>query len=355
MFTSKYKSQGAALITVLVIVFVIMAIITNITTKNFKIIHRLSNQNIQQQASNILKVGVNFGRAGLATSAATSSIDTINDIWAQPIPKTKILDDFDISGYIIDEQGKFNLNDLIVNGSINQKTLLQFTQLLTYLNLPSGLASNIALYMAAPNHQSTIMSSYATGNPPSRPAGRALIDLAELSLVQGMRSVWLYKLQQYVTVIPKDGNFLPRENESGESSSNIGPNNSESRASDANNPPTNVGQVLVNINTASAEVISAKSAIPFAVAQRMVTRRNSAAFKTQQDITTFLASNGIMLSQNTSSGIKEINPNALTTYSGYFTIHTIAENGDFQFRWVALVYRANRSGQWPQIIWQHPE
>ena len=70
------RRRGAALITVMVIVFVVMAIITNITIKNFRIIRRLSNQSIQQQANAIFSVGVSLGRAGLATSAATSDIDT---------------------------------------------------------------------------------------------------------------------------------------------------------------------------------------------------------------------------------------------------------------------------------------
>lgn len=351
----KYK-KGAALITVMVIVFVVMAIITNITIKNFRIIRKLTNQNIQQQATAIMAVGINFGRAGLATSAATSKIDTINDIWAQPIPRTKVLDDFELSGYIIDEQGKFNINDLVLNGNLNQAVVAQFTQLLTYLNIPAGMASNIALYMASPPNQSAIMSSYSTGNPPSRPAGRPLVDLSELALVQGMQNIWLYKLQQYVTVIPQNINLASEsstESSSAESQPESGAVSSNQAATAA--ATTNLGSVLVNVNTASAEVISAKSGIPLPTAQRMVTQRNSTPFKSEQDITTFLSSNGIMLTQNTSSGTKKINPGTLTTQSSYFTIHAIADNGDFQFHWVALVYRANRSGQWPQILWQHPE
>lgn len=343
------KHKGAALITVMVIVFVVMAIITNITIKNFRIISKLNNQNIQQQATAILAVGVNFGRAGLATSAATSKIDTINDIWAQPVPRTKLIDDFELSGYVIDEQGKFNINDLIVNGQLNQPLIAQFTKLLNYLNIPAGMASNIALYMASPAYQSAIMSSYSTGNPPSRPAGRPLVDLSELALVQGMQNIWLYKLQQYVTAIPTAINLA---NESVTESTPL----AESTTTPENDTSsTGIGTVLVNVNTASAEVISARSNIPLSTAQRMVTWRNNNPFQSQQDILTFLASNGIMLSQNTSNGTLRVNPSALTTNSSYFTIHAIADNGNFQFHWVALLYRANRSGQWPEILWQHPE
>lgn len=347
----RNKTRGAALLTVLVIVFVVMAIITNLTVKNYRVIRRLINQNIQQQADVLLSFAVNFSRAALATTASTSSIDTANDIWAQPLPKTKAIGDFTFSGYILDEQGKFNINDLVVNGNINPNVLQQFTQLLTYLNIPAGMASNIALYMASPQNEQAIATEYTGGNPAYRPAGKPLIDLSELMLVKGMQAAWLYKLSQYVTVIPQNINFLNLNNiESSESSPSTNPSSP--------NLANNFGVTQVNVNTATAEVIAAKSGIPLQVAQRMTTSRNDTPFKSTQDITTFLSNNGIILSQNgqsTGGNQTQINTSTLTTQTSYFTVHAVVDDGDYQFTWVALLYRPNRSGQWPQILWQHPE
>ncbi|MCC2625660.1 MAG: hypothetical protein K0R14_1533 [Burkholderiales bacterium] len=369
--THSNKRSGAALIAVMVIVFLVMVIISNITIKNFRIISRLTNQNIQQQAAGILIVGTNFGRAGLATSAATSKIDTINDIWAQPLPKTKIIGDFMVSGYITDEQSKFNINDLVIKGKINKPVLAQFVQLLEYLKIPSGIASNIALYMAAPAYQADILSSYSTADPPSSPAGRPLVDMSELILVQGMQSNWLYKLQQYVTVIPQNFDF--NKNESGNESGSKNSSASKTPPSVANNSPTesksaestpfawtpsmpaNSSMIQVNVNTASAEVIAAKSGIPLVVAGRMVAQRNNNPFKSAQDITTFFSNNGIIPNQNESQSKQKIDPGTLTTQSSYFTIHAVVDKGDFQFTLASFVYRADRSGQWPKLIWQHPE
>ncbi len=365
-----HKHKGAALIAVMVIVFLVMTIISNITIKNFRIISRLTNQNIQQQAIGILAVGTNFGRAGLGTTAATSKIDVITDIWAQPLPKTKIIDDFLVSGYIIDEQSKFNINDLVIKGNINKPVLAQFTQLLTYLKIPAGIASNISLYMASPANQADIMSSYSTADPPSRPAGRPLIDLSELILVQGMQSTWVYKLQQYVSVIPQNVDFNALNNESGIESkpankteskpANAAESNSESSPVKwTPNMPANSSNIQVNVNTASAEVISAKSGIPLSVAGRMVTQRNNTPFKSTEDITTFLSNNGIIpgkdSSKDSNKDAPKVDPGTLTTQSSYFTIHAVVDKDDFQFTWVSLVYRADRSGQWPKLIWQHPE
>lgn len=343
------QNQGAALITVLVIVFIVMAIITNITVSNYRVIRRLTNQKIMDQAYSLLLTAVDFGRAGLATSAATSQIDALTDIWAQPIPRTQILPGIDFSGYATDEQGKFNINDLVSNGMINQTVLTQFSDLLSNLNIPSGVASNIAYYMASPSNEGSIMNQYTAGNPGYRPAGRPLVDLSELLLVKGMQPDWVYKLNQYITAIPVTIDYANESNTANESGTSSNQNTN-------NILPTSSGSVLVNINTASPEVIAAKSGIPLNIAQRIATYRQSIAFKSQQDITNFLSQNGIIMSQTSSSGqIQNVNPATLSTNSSYFTIHAVVDSGDYEFKWAAMVYRANRSGQWPQILWQHPE
>ena len=340
------KNKGAALITVLIIVFIVMAIITNITVRNYRVIRRLTNQKVMEQCYGILFAAVDFGRAGLATSAATAATDALTDIWAQPIPKTKIMDDIYMSGYIIDEQGKFNINDLVSNGQVNQTVLNQFSRLLTSLNIPVSMASAIAVYMASPQYQSSITTQYTSGDPAYRPSGKPLVDLSELMLVKGMQPDWAYKLSQYVTAIPVSITGLV----AGESAAAA-----QQQQAAAAKPPTGTGTILVNINTAPAEVIAAKSGIPLPVAQRMATMRDNTVFKSQQDITSFLTSNGIILSQNSTQGGNTITPGTLTTSSSYFTIHAAVDKGDYEFKWVALVFRANRSGQWPQVLWQHPE
>lgn len=335
------KYQGAALITVLVIVFMIMAIIANITVENYRTIRSLSNQKVAEQAQSILIAATAFGRAGLATSAATSKIDTLQDIWAQPLPKSIVLDDIQMSGYITDEQGKFNINDLVSNGMINQTVLNQFVVLLGYLNLPTSIAYSIASYMAAPQYENDIVNQYTMGNPAYRPAGRPLVDLSELTLVKGMQPDWVYKLSQYVTAIPQHFNYIEESSSSKESSDN--------------NVPNGTGIIPVNINTADAQVISAKSGIPLPIAQRIITTRNTTPFQNSTDIQNFLTSNGIILSQNSNQRKVEIQISTLSTSSQYFTVHAIVDSGDYEFKLVSLVFRQNRSGQWPQILWQHPE
>ncbi|MCE2705828.1 MAG: type II secretion system minor pseudopilin GspK [Proteobacteria bacterium] len=345
------KNTGAALITVLVIVFMIMAIITNITVENYRTIRRLSNQKVQAQAQSILTAATSFGRGLLLTSGATSKIDTLSDIWALPIPKSSILDDIQMSGSIIDEQSKFNINDMVSNGMINKTVVTQFTTLLSYLNIPTSIAYSIASYMASPQYEQEIMDQYTTGAPAYRPSGRPLIDLSELILIKGMQPLWVYKLSQYVTAIPQNFDY---KNESSTTNQSF-PAVSSSTKNNPQQSPMGNGSILVNINTASAEVISAKSGIPLPVAQRIITTRISTPFQSGSDITNFLTSNGIIMSQNSVQGAQNIQISTLTTSSQYFTIHAVVNSGDYEFKLVTLVFRQTRSGKWPQILWQHIE
>lgn len=339
------KLTGAALITVMVVVFIVMAIIANLTVTDFRVIQRLSNRQMIEQASTLAWSAVAFGRAGLGTSGATSGFDSLNDVWAQPIPKTKLMEDTYMSGYLTDEQGKFNINDLVgPGGQVNQVVLSQFTSLLGNINLPPSLAANIASYMASPQYQSDIMQQYTQGNPPYRPAGRPLLDLSELILVKGMTPPLVQKLAQYVTAIPVNGSGLANESAT-ESGVKVPPPAPEATGVQSSG-------LGVNINTASAEVIAAKSGIQLPIAQRILSYRSSTPFESAAQVTTFLTQNGV---QAKSPNGTQLNLAGLSTTSNYFTIHVTIDLGENQFRWVALVFRQNRSGQWPQILWQHPE
>lgn len=338
------KNQtGAALITVMIVVFIMMAIIAHLTVTNFRTIKRLGNRQLVEQASTIAFSAIDFGRAGLGTSASTSQVDTLKDIWAQPIPKVKLFDDVYMSGNVIDEQSKFNLNDLVNRyGQVNPNVLKQFTNLLTYINLSPDLATAIAYYMAAPQYQGSISTQYSMSNPPSRPAGRPLVDITELMLVKGMDANTLQRMLKYVTVIPVS-NF----GFASESSVESQPQNNDTSLSFGNG-------MQVNVNTAMPEVIAAKAGMPVNVAQRMISERQAKSFGSQSDVVTFLAKNGIM-NEKDGPNANKYNLSGLGVTSNYFTIHAVVDDQQDQVKWVALVYRQNRSGQWPQILWRHPE
>lgn len=324
------KSRGAALITVLVMVFLVMAMITNMMVKNYRVIRKLNNHKILTQAQYYLFFAIDFGRASLFTCGVTLEYDFNKDLCSQPLPKTEIANDFWISGYISDELSKFNINDLVTNGKINKIVLEKFSNLLVYLKIPSSLAGAIALYMTSLAEQGDLKNQYTLDYPPYLPSGRPITDLSELALVKNIQTIWLYKLNNYITAIPKN-------------------------ESDNNG---NESETLININSASAEVIASKTNLDLSTAQRIVAIRNSEPFKTTKDIAEFFRKNGIMTSRDKdkkNNYSKEIDIDVLSTQSNYFTIHAVVDKDDYQFQWVAYVYRPSRKNEWPQILWQRPE
>jgi hypothetical protein len=84
----------------------------------------------------------------------------------------------------------------------------------------------------------------------------------------------------------------------------------------------------------------------------------SKPFKSAQTVSTFLQQNGVNINpagNSTPQNGMVLNLAGLGVTASYFTVHVVIDDYEDQFRWVAYVYRQNRSGQWPQILWQHPE
>jgi len=342
------KQHGAALITVMLIVFIVMSLVTDITVTNYRTIKKLINLRNTAQSFAMLSGTIDFGRAGLATSGATSKIDTLQDVWAEPFPKVQVLDNIDISGYITDENSKFNINDLISNGNINKLGISQLARLFNFLNVPQNLATSIAYYITSPSNQSSILNDYVNGTPAYMPSGRQITDLSELLLVKGMTSDILTKIYPYITAISNNyGIWYQTE------SASIAPTTSTGDAIITNSYGTSI-----NVNTSTAEVIAAKTNIDLGIAQRLVTIRDQTPFTSTQDIISFLTKNGVNfdVSQNTDPySVDTPTTAAIDVKSFYFTIHVLAENDDRREKLVALTYRANRQGQWPIILWQHSE
>ena len=298
MKITNQQQKGAALITVLIIVVIVVTIISNLLVTNYKLLKRVSNRQITEQSTVILYGLVDFTRAVLGTSGATSQIDALTDVWAQPLPETKLLNDIYMQGYIIDEQSKFNVNNLVVNGRPNGDMIIKFGNLLNNLNLPVSLSGNLANYITDRQYQDLILNEYLAHDPPYQPAGRPLLDLSELILVKGFDSAIIKKLTNYITAL------------------------------NATN------QQKVNVNTASAEVISAVTNLPLPIAQRFTIYRVQNPFHNSTEIENFLMDNGVDIKDKTRNNITL---EYLDTSSKYFTIHAVLHNRDYVFNWIALV------------------
>lgn len=134
------------------------------------------------QAQLLIHAGLDWARAVLSDDRRASNVDTLGEPWALRLPPIPV-ENGSLAGHIEDQQGKFNLNNLLKGGKINPAQLTYFRRLLSVLALPPELADVLADRLAADN--------------------RPLTDVAELALVPGFERGARARLRPHVTALPR--------------------------------------------------------------------------------------------------------------------------------------------------------
>ena len=186
----------------------------------------LSAEHVQAQA--LVHAGVDWARALLGDDRRLSAVDHLGEPWAMRVPPVPV-DNGELAGRIEDQQGAFNLNNLVRNGTVSPRHVAQFGRLLDVLGLPESLAGGLADWLDK--------------------AKRPLLDAAELALVAGFDERARNRLRPFVTALPR--------------------------------------ATAVNVNTAAPEVLSALvENFGLEDARALVERRERAHFR---NITEFIA------------------------------------------------------------------
>jgi general secretion pathway protein K len=144
----------------------------------------LASEHAQAQA--LVRAGVDWARALLGDDRRVSSVDHLGEPWAMRLPPVPV-DNGELAGHIEDQQGAFNLNNLVKNGAVSPAHMAQFRRLLEILGLPESLAGSLADWL----------------KPPDPAASRPLIDVAELALVPGFDAAVRARLRPFVTALPR--------------------------------------------------------------------------------------------------------------------------------------------------------
>lgn len=134
------------------------------------------------QSQLILQAGLDWARSVLSDDRRISNVDHPGEIWALRLPPIPI-DNGSLTGVIEDEQGKFNLNNLLKSGSLNMIQLANFRRLLSILAMPETLADTLAERLT--------------------PGSRALLDVGELAQVPGFDERVRVQLWPFITALPR--------------------------------------------------------------------------------------------------------------------------------------------------------
>ena len=210
--------RGVALVMVLLIVAMATTIAAFMAQQQGFWQREMENGRDRAQARRIAEAGIDWARAVLADDASISAYDNSREMWAMKLPAISV-EGGEVQGTIYDQQGLFNLNNLVRNGAVSAPDLARFQRLLGALGLPQELGGALADWMDADSETSAngAEDEYYLGlAKPYRCANRPLSDIGELVWVKGFDASIIKRLQPFVSVLPESGtavnvNFAPAE------------------------------------------------------------------------------------------------------------------------------------------------
>jgi len=258
------------------------------------------------QARAVLQAGADWARAVLADDRRLSNVDHLGEPWALRLPPMPV-ENGELLGQIEDQQGAFNVNNLISEGKVNAVQLEHFRRLLSILGLPTQLAYTLADWIDAdgePQPQGGAEDAYYLALiPPYLAANRPLIDVAELALVAGFDDTVRARLRPYIAALP--------------------------------------GSTPVNVNTAPPEVLAAViDGLDLGTAQAVVAQRDRAYFRDTGDFIKRLPREAVAAAGD------------ISVSSDYFLASLRVTIGGAQARGRALLSRAGGGSGWPVVLWR---
>jgi general secretion pathway protein K len=298
------QQSGTAIIIALLVVGMVAFLASSILWRQEMWIADLDMQRQRAAVRMLARSGADWARAVLAADARLGNSDHLGEPWALKVPPLRV-DDGDVGGFIEDQQGLWNLNNLIRNGKADPYQFEIFQRLLEGTGLPTGLAFALRDWIDAdsdPESRAGAEDDYYLSLPrPYRAANAMLSHVDELGLVRGFSPEVLDKLRPFVTALPE---FAP-----------------------------------INVNTAPRPVLAAAlRGITDADLDLLLSRRDRLPYR---DLADFRGT----LQQSTITLEEEI----LTTASRYFLATITARHRDSAIELTCLIRRqSGRTG----IVWQ---
>jgi len=334
------RQRGAAIISALLVVSLAAILVAGILWRQQVQIRRIENQRLLAEANWVARGATDWTRLILRAEADTSpTITYLGGVWAVPIARTRLSDflgkigeaqagegaETYVSGLIEDEQGKFNLRNLVTVPApgllqVNMMQVAAFQQLLQSLGMNAQLAQTVAIRVRAGLLRSATRFQVPSmgivqpqqlgggGNMTDNPgledgSGQSNAPALQMTSVDSLLGVpgftpeMVTRLRPFVTVLPT--------------------------------------QTTVNMNTAPAEVVAAiVPGLSISSAQAFVQRRETVFFRNTADIQLALGATGSPLASNTST-----NQIPMDVTTSYFLIHGHVQHQRAEVERTTLVYR----------------
>jgi len=199
------RSRGVAAVTAILIVAVAASAAVLMLAQQSAMVDQAFLISSRAQADQFARAGIDWARGVLQQDPR--NVDSLDEGWAKPIaalPVERAL----VSGAIGDEQGKFNLNDLVRGGAASAKDIQIFEALLASQGLPAELSQAVRDWIDA---DSDLSGSGGAEDPyylslarPYRAANAPMAQVEELYRVRGFDAAAVAKLRPFVTALPTE-------------------------------------------------------------------------------------------------------------------------------------------------------
>jgi general secretion pathway protein K len=302
------RERGLAAVTAILVVAIAASAATLMLAQQSAMIDQAGLIASRAQADLYAQAGLDWARGVLSQDARTAgAVDSLDEPWAQPMVGLPI-ERAVVAGAIADEQGKYNLNNLLNGTQKSAADIEILRRLLSSLGLEPDLAYAVLDWIDPDGDLSGnggAEDAYYLSLPrPYRAANQPMVQVEELYRVRGFDAAAVAKLRRYVTALPV--------------------------------------RTTVNANTASAAVLAA--ILPTVSASKiaqMVQARPSRAFRTKDEIAAW--------AKESPAGAVSDN---LDVKSAFFSVRVQVAQDDVQLANDALVQRGQNAVT--AVVWRRP-
>ncbi len=300
---SPRRQRGVAIITALLIVTIATTVSITISTRLQLDVRRTGNLIAQDQAQFYLLAAEEWSQRILRQDKQDSTSDSLDEAWAIELPPIPV-DGGSIQGRLTDLHACLNINSLVQGNAIDVTTKERLSQLFRRLGVKGDPSQAIADWIDSDQETTNPNGAedgyYLNLQVPYRTANTPLHSVSELRLVKGFEESETFRLvEPYLCAFISNG-----------------------------------GNISINVNTASAEVLQSLSAeMSDSMAANIIERRNEEPFTDLKEFTSF---------DNLGTIIK--NTDKLSTSSDYFLLRTQAIIGQANKIMYSVIYR-DESGE----------
>lgn len=198
--------RGAAILIAMLIVALAATAATALLQQQDLALRQLATSRDYEQAKWILVGGVQWSRSILMQDGRSSTMDHGGELWATGLPTTDI-EQGTVAGEIADQQGLFNVNNLVRDGMQSAPDIEAFKRLLQAIGLDSDLADAVADWIDAdqesPARGGAEDAYYLRLADPYRAANQPVAQIGELLRVRGVDEAAIAQLRKVATALPR--------------------------------------------------------------------------------------------------------------------------------------------------------